>query len=60
MNNYEKIMAELQNMSIEEFAKERIGYNDDWGYFWGDFGRTDDYASALKYEIEWLNKEVEV
>lgn len=59
MTNYEKIMAELKNMSIEEFAKERVMYDDYWGVFCGDFGKEDDRETAIKLETEWLKKEVE-
>ena len=58
MTNYEKILAELQNMSIEEFAKDRIIYDDSWGVFRGDFGTEEDRETAIQYEVEWLNKEV--
>lgn len=58
MTNYEKIMAELQNMSIEEFAKERVIYDDCWGIYRGDFGTEDDRELAIQYEIEWLKQEV--
>lgn len=58
MTNYEKVMAELQNMSIEEFAEERVIYDDYWDAFYGDFGTEDDRETAIKLEIEWLNKEV--
>ena len=59
MTNYEKIMAELKNMSVEEFAEERIGYDDYWDAFCGDFGMEGDRKTAIKLEIEWLKKEVE-
>lgn len=59
MTNYEKIMAELQNMSIEEFAEERVIYDEYWGVFRGDFGAEDDIKTAIKLEIEWLKQEVE-
>lgn len=58
MTNYEKLLDELKNMSIEEFAKDRIIYDDYWGVFCGDFGKEDDRESAIQYEVEWLNKEV--
>lgn len=58
MTNYEKMMAELQNMSVEEFAEVRIIYDDYWGDFRGDFGAEDDRETAIKLEIEWLRKEV--
>lgn len=56
MTNYEKILAELQNMSIEDFAKSRVRYDDYWGFYFGDFGSADEYNIAVKLEIEWLNK----
>lgn len=59
MTNYEKVMAELQNMSIEEFAEERIRYDEYWDAFYGDFGTEEDRKTAIKLEIEWLKKEVE-
>lgn len=58
MTNYEKILADLQNMSIEDFAKTRIAYCDAWGTFHGDFGAADEHDTALKLEVEWLKKEV--
>lgn len=58
MTNYEKIMAELKNMSIEEFAEVRIIYDDYWDAFCGDFGTEEDREKAIQYEIEWLKKEV--
>lgn len=58
MTNYEKIMAELKNMSVEEFAEERIRYNEYWDSFCGDFGIEEDRETAIKLEIEWLKKEV--
>ena len=59
MTNYERIMAELQNMSIEEFAEERVIYDEYWDAFYGDFGTEEDRETAIKLEIEWLKKEVE-
>lgn len=60
MTNYEKILTELQNMSIKDFAKTRVHYDDNWGCFFGDFSRpADEYDIAIKLEIEWLNKQVE-
>ena len=59
MTNYEKVMAELKNMSIEEFAEERVIYDDYWDAFCGDFGIEDDRKTAIKLEIEWLKQEEE-
>lgn len=59
MTNYEKIMAELQSMSIEEFARSRIFYYVGSGFYYGDFGATDEYNTAVKLEIEWLNKQAD-
>ena len=59
MTNYEKIMAELQNMRIEEFAKTRIFYSTKSGFYYGDFCRVKDWETALHIEIEWLKKEVQ-
>lgn len=58
MTNYEKLLNELNNMSIEEFAIMQINYDDYWGVFRGDFGTEEDREKAIQYEIEWLNKEV--
>lgn len=59
MTNYEKMMAELQSMSIEEFAIMQINYDDYWGVFRGDFGTEEDRETAIKLEIEWLNKQAD-
>lgn len=58
MTNYEKMMAELRNMSIEEFAKTRVFYSTKSGFYYGDSCRVKDRETAIKIEIEWLKEEV--
>lgn len=59
MTNYEKMMAELKNMSVEEFAKTRIFCYGTSGFYYGDFGSADEHDTALKLEVEWLKEEVQ-
>lgn len=59
MNNYQKLLNELNNMSIEEFARERVMYDDFFGCYSYDNGLEDDRETALELEIKWLLQENE-
>lgn len=55
VTNYDRIQA----MSVEEVAKSRIFYRDDWGDYVTDNGQYyDEEEEAIKAEIAWLESEV--
>lgn len=53
---------ELMSMSVEEVAKNHIGWHTTFKLYFTSDGKAfeqEDYDEALKHEIDWWNEEVE-
>ena len=61
-NGFKKIITNfdrIKAMTVEEVAKSRIFYRDDWGDYVTDDGELYyDIEEAIKAEIAWLEREV--
>ena len=67
MNNFEKMKLKISNMSVKEFAMNRIRSeevcNGFFIYYFGDWNNGDKYytgyGDAINKEIDWLLEESE-